>query len=122
MRTHISLPALSAVALIPFLFAAPAEACECLATYPVCNEVRQSNVVFIGTVESIEPAFLDPWNPARLSLLPTSEIMRLQADGSPDSLAKLRDIYLKIFPNMPDHYREELESAKSAAEIGRAHV
>ena len=43
------------------LLASPAMACKCLASYPVCNEAAQSNVVFIGTVESIEPGFLDPW-------------------------------------------------------------
>jgi hypothetical protein len=40
--------------------------------------VATSDLAFIGTVKSIEPAFLDPWKPARLSLLPTAKIMRLR--------------------------------------------
>ena len=108
---------LKTIALLSLLSVAPAEACKCLATYPVCNEVAQSNVIFIGTVEAIEPAFLDPWNANRLALLPTAEIMRLQEEGSAAGLAKLKAIYLKLYPNMPEHYREEIELAKTHADL-----
>jgi len=109
--------ALKTIALLSLWSVPPAEACKCLATYPVCNEVAQSNVVFVGTVEAIEPAFLDPWNANRLSLLPSAEILRLQEEGSASSLAKLKAIYLKLYPNMPDHYREELGTAKTHLEL-----
>ena len=60
---------------LSFLLPVSLMACKCLVSYPVCNEVATSNLVFIGTVESIEPAFLDPWNPERMTLLPTAEII-----------------------------------------------
>ena len=103
--------------LAPILAAASPRTCRCLAAYPVCNEVAQSDVIFIGTVESIEPTFLDPWNAERLSLLPTDEILRLREEGSPASLARLKDIYLKLYPNMPLQFKEEIESAKTHLEL-----
>jgi hypothetical protein len=106
-----------AFSIVQTVAAAPAPGCTCLATYPVCSEVAQSDVIFIGTVESIEPAFLDPWNPSRLSLLPSDEIMRLQREGTPASLAQLKQIYLKLYPNMPPRYREDIEKARSHEEL-----
>jgi hypothetical protein len=89
----------------------PAQACKCLATFAVCNEVRQANLVFVGTVESIEPAFLDPWDHDRLKQLPSAEILQLQEEATPASLEKLKAIYLNIYPNMSDYYRRELQAA-----------
>jgi hypothetical protein len=106
--------------LTALLSSTPAEACKCLASYPVCTEVAQTDVIFIGTVESIEPAFLDPWNADRLSLLPTEEILRLRQEGSPASLAKLKQIYLKLYPNMPVHYKEEIVAAQTHTELRKA--
>ncbi len=99
---------------------APAKSCKCLAAYPVCTEVTQTNLIFIGTVESIEPAFLDPWNPGHLSLIPVDEMMRLRQEGSASSLAKLKAIYLKLYPNMPEYFRKEIEEAKTHDELRRA--
>lgn len=99
------------------LSGAPPNTCKCLATYPVCTEVSQTNLIFIGTVESIEPAFLDPWNAGRLSLIPIDEIMRLRAEGSASSLARLKAIYLKLYPNMPEYYRKGLEDAQTHNEL-----
>lgn len=112
--------ALPGFVLMALLFAAPAEACKCLATYPVCTEVAQTDVIFIGTVESVEPAFLDPWNADRLSLLPTDEILRLRLEGSPSSLAELKQIYLKLYPNMPVHYKEEIVGAQTHTDLRKA--
>jgi hypothetical protein len=98
---------------------APASACKCLVTYSVCNEVAQTNLIFAGTVESIEPAFLDPWNANRLSLLPAAEIMRLQGEDTPASLGKLKEIYLGMYPHMSDQYREELQAARTQEELRR---
>ena len=54
---------------------------------------------------------------SRLSLLPTAEIMSLQQEGSPASLARLKSIYLGLYPNMSEHYKEEFRSATSAEEL-----
>ena len=53
--------------LWPLLFPSAALACQCAAPFPVCQRVAMSDVVFIGTVESIAPHFLDYWNPERSS-------------------------------------------------------
>jgi hypothetical protein len=110
----------STFVLTTLLSVTPAEACKCLASYPVCTEVAQTDVIFIGTVESVEPAFLDPWNADRLSLLPTDEILRLRQEGSPASLAKLKQIYLKLYPNMPVHYKESIIGAQTHTDLRKA--
>ena len=106
-------------AIIPFLAAMPAQACKCLATFTVCSEVQSANMVFIGTVVSIEPAFLDPWNHDRLKLLPSAEILRLQQEATPESLEKLRAIYLKLYPNMPEYFERTLREAHTHEELHR---
>jgi len=100
-----------------FLLPASLIACKCEISYPVCNEVIANDVVFIGTVESVEPAFLDPWNPGSLSLLPTAEIMRLRAEATPASLARLKEIFLQLYPGLTGHYKEQLQSAATHREL-----
>jgi hypothetical protein len=107
------------LAVISFLAPTPLEACKCLATFTVCSEVQSANMVFIGTVVSIEPAFLDPWNHDRLALLPSAEILRLQQQATPESLEKLRAIYLKLYPNMPEYFRRTLREAHTHEELHR---
>ncbi len=103
--------------LLLFLLPASLLACKCEISYPVCNEVAANDLVFIGTVESVEPAFLDPWNPKSLSLLPTAEIMRLRAEGTPESLARMKDIFLRLYPSLTGHYKEQLQSAATHREL-----
>jgi hypothetical protein len=38
-----------------------------------CHEVAVAVRVFIGTVESVEPSFLNRWNPSKSSSLPLSQ-------------------------------------------------
>lgn len=103
--------------LLLFLVPTSLLACKCEISYPVCNEVVANDVVFIGTVESVEPAFLDPWNPKSLSLLPTAEIMRLRAENTAASLARLKDIFLQLYPSLTGHYKEQLQSAGTNREL-----
>jgi hypothetical protein len=103
--------------LLLFLLPVSLLACKCEISYPVCNEVVANDVVFIGTVESVEPAFLDPWDPKSLSLLPTAEIMRLRAEATPESLDRLKDIFLKLYPSLTGHYKEQLQSAATHREL-----
>jgi len=44
------------------LLPAAALACQCQMTLPVCSQVASNDYVFVGTVEKIEPNFLDSWN------------------------------------------------------------
>jgi len=94
-------------------------ACKCEATYGVCRETGSSNVIFIGTVESIAPTFLDTWNEsqkASLSLL-NHTYEQSEGDRSPAALAKLRDAYLQVFPDLPPEHKRRLERAVSAEQL-----
>src|SRR5579863_1038715 len=90
-----------ALLLLLALTPVPASACKCLTTYSVCPEVAASEVVFIGTVESVGPPFLDPWrfrDPS--SAIPLDEIERLRRDGSPAAATQLKAIYGKMLGNL----------------------
>ena len=39
----------------------PAQACDCETSFSSCHEVGASDLVFIGTVQSIEPIFMSRW-------------------------------------------------------------
>jgi hypothetical protein len=106
---------ISLLILIP----APALACKCLVAYPACPEAASSDVIFIGTVESVETGFMDRWHSARSSAdaLQADEVVRLQKEGSADSLAKLKEIYLKMFPDLPAPDKTELLAAATHREL-----
>ena len=83
------------------LLAIPAglPACQCLLTLSACNEVAVADRVFIGTVESVEPSFLNRWNPSKFSSLP----LRQQLESM----------------DLPDYYKRRLEAAKTSDDIAR---
>jgi hypothetical protein len=88
-------------------------------TMSVCNEVAATDIIFIGTVEAIEPSFLDSWNAgqrAALELL-NQESARAQSDRSPAAFAKLRDAYLKVFPDLPADHKKRLAAATSPDQL-----
>lgn len=96
-------------------------ACPCMIRFGACDEVRQSDAVFIGTVESVVPPFLDPYAKARaMASLPAAETARLQADSSPDALAKLKSIYLQMFAGVSEVAREQIVAAKTPHELEQA--
>jgi hypothetical protein len=78
---------------------APLPACQCLLTLSACNEVALADRVFIGTVESVEPSFLNRWNPSKSSSLP----LRQQLAGM----------------DLPDYYKRRLAAAKTSDDIAR---
>jgi hypothetical protein len=108
--------------LLPLWFPSVAVACQCAAPFPVCQKVAASDVVFIGTVESIVPRFLDYWNPAQkqsLTLL-NAETERARADKSTASLAAAKSAYAAIFPDLPEDSKKLLEGAKSREDLVKA--
>lgn len=108
--------------LLPLWFPSAAAACQCAASFPVCQKVALSDVVFIGTVESIAPRFLDYWNPAQqqsLTLL-NAETERARADKSTASLAAAKSAYAAIFPDLPEDSKKLLEGAKSREDLVKA--
>src|SRR6185436_5956184 len=92
-------------------------ACPCMIHFGVCDEARQSDTVFIGTVESVAPPFLNPF--CRTSL-PATEAIRLQSDSSPEAFSKLKQLYLNAFTGMPDHSRAGIERASTPRELQSA--
>jgi hypothetical protein len=84
-----------------------------------CNEAAGTDIIFIGAVESIEPSFLDSWNASQRAALAAlnEEYARVQNDRSPAGFARLRDAYLKAFPDLPEEHRKRLASAKSSEEL-----
>src|ERR1017187_8853530 len=106
-------------ALLWVLFPFAAIACNCRLTMSVCNEVASTDIIFAGEVEAIEPSFLDSWNAgqrAALELL-NQESARAQTDHSPAAFAKLRDAYLKVFPDLPADHKERLAAATSPDQL-----
>jgi hypothetical protein len=101
--------------LLPFA----ALACQCQLTMSICNEVAAADIVFAGTVEAIEPSFLDSWNAgqrAALDLL-NRESALAQSDRSPAVFAKLRDAYLTVFPDLPADRKKRLAAATSPDQL-----
>lgn len=101
------------------LFPFAAFACKCQMTLSVCNEVASTDIIFAGVVEAIEPSFLDSWNAgqrAALDLL-NQESARAQSDRSPAAFAKLRDAYLKVFPDLPADHKKRLAAATSPDQL-----
>lgn len=110
------------LALSLLLLPGTALACQCAGPPAVCQRVAASDIVFIGTVESIVPHFLDYWNPAQkqsLTLL-NAETARAQADRSASSLAAAKSAYAGIFPDLPEDSKKLLEGAKSHADLVKA--
>jgi hypothetical protein len=93
--------------------------CKCQLTMSPCNEAASTDVIFIGTVEAIEPSFLDSWNASQRAALAmlNQESARAQNDRSPASFAKLRDAYLKVFPDLPEEHKKRLSSATSTDQL-----
>lgn len=103
-------------------FPSGALACKCAAPFPVCQRVALSDIVFVGTVESIAPHFLDYWNPTQQQSLTVlnAETARAQADRSAASLAAAKSAYVAIFPDLPDDSKNLLEGAKSREDLVKA--
>ena len=111
-------------------------ACPCVIQFGVCDEARQSDAVFIGIVESVAPAFLNPYARAKaMASLPVGEVARLQTDSSPEALARLKTIYFDMFTGLPDFTRAQIaqatnrkelqsafESAESEGRVARFHI
>uniref|UniRef100_Q01VM0 Carboxypeptidase regulatory-like domain-containing protein n=1 Tax=Solibacter usitatus (strain Ellin6076) TaxID=234267 RepID=Q01VM0_SOLUE len=106
-------------ALLYLLVPVAAWGCKCQLTMSACNEAATTDVIFIGTVEAIEPSFLDSWNAAQRGALATlnEEAARAEKDHSAAGFTKLRDAYLKVFPDLPEEHKKRLSAAKSAEQL-----
>lgn len=89
-------------------------ACKCQMNFSACQETANSEVIFVGTVEAIEPSFLDPWNPTQQAFL--AMINQQYAEAS---FPKLREAYLKVFPDLPPEHKKRLESATTKEDLSK---
>ena len=96
-----------------------AVACRCPAPLTVCNETFASNLVFIGTVESISPHFLDSWNPEQVTSLRSlnQDLDKARANPKTQDFASLRSKYLKMFPDADEDLRKRLANAQTTSEL-----
>jgi hypothetical protein len=104
------------------LFPLTAGACQCELSLSACNEVASSRVVFAGTVEAVEPRFLDGWNPAQRSAVGALNSVFEQARQQPSAatLERLKQSYLKTFPDLPEDGKRRIRDAKSPADFSGA--
>jgi hypothetical protein len=96
-----------------------ASACECEASFAACKEVRLSDLVFVGTVESIEPIFLSRWNGANQSAMQSlnQAYISAQEHASADSLHQLKDKYLSMFPGMDEREKKQVQTAETIQQV-----
>jgi hypothetical protein len=93
--------------------------CKCLVSFPVCQEVAASSVVFIGTVKSIDPPLLDPSRRGS-AIVPAETIDPLQQDPSPVAVTRLKEVYLKMLGELPEQAKRELEAATTYKQVEEA--
>src|SRR5436309_3194847 len=87
-------------------------ACKCQVAMSACNEAATTDVIFIGTVEAIEPSFLDSWNAEQRAALATlnQQYASVANDRSAASFTRLRDAYLRVFPDLPEEHKKRLSA------------
>jgi hypothetical protein len=100
------------------IVARPACACQC-ERFSTCTEVAATSLVFIGTVESIEPLFLNRWNDTSQSSLRSlnDAFVRAQEHPSADALTALKDAYLKTFPDVSPDRKSKIQNARTASGV-----
>jgi hypothetical protein len=106
---------------VPILCPWIAWACKCEAAYSPCDEAKASDLIFVGTVESIEPNFLNRWNVSQKTSLGSLDTAFFDALQNPSatSLAKLKDVYLKMFPDIPEDQKQQFQSASTPHDLSR---
>ena len=93
-------------------------ACNCTVEQSACHATAASEVVFIGTVESVAPAFLDPWSAAqRPALTLLNQQSRLSHDEQPAGVDQLKQSLQKLFPDLPDNLRNQLQAGKTSGDL-----
>jgi hypothetical protein len=82
--------------------------------FSACQETAHSEVIFVGTVESISPSFLDPWNPSQAAFL-----AMLNQQFGESNFTKLREAYFQVFPDLPADQKKRLEAAASKEDLSK---
>jgi hypothetical protein len=94
-------------------------ACTCQLSLNACHETAETSSVFVGTVETIEPSFLNQWTLSqRADLLRLNEeYARARQYPSAAAMAKLKDTYLRVFPDLPEDRKRKLQSARNPHDL-----
>jgi hypothetical protein len=94
-------------------------ACECETSFASCHEVGASDLVFIGTVQSIEPIFMNRWYMANQSPMRSLNDAYAEAQQHPSAaaLARLKDAYLNIFPGLAPDEKRLLQGAGTIHDV-----
>ncbi len=94
-------------------------ACECEASFAACKEVRVSDLVFTGTVESIEPIFLNRWYGADQSAMRSLNDAFIHAQEHPtaESLHQVKDTFIATFPGMDDSEKKQVQAANTVQQM-----
>jgi hypothetical protein len=94
-------------------------ACECETSFASCHEVGASDLVFIGTVQSIEPIFMNRWYMANQSPMRSLNDAYADAQQHPSAaaLARLKDTYLNIFPGLAPDEKRRLQGAGTIHDV-----
>jgi hypothetical protein len=97
----------------------PALACKCISSLSPCNQAGSSDVVFIGTVEAMDPVFLNRWNlSSRLSMASLNEAyLDARQHPSDASVDRLKNAYRTAFPDVAADREDRLRSARTAAGV-----
>jgi hypothetical protein len=102
------------------LFLAPQllPACHCVVSWSACQDAAASNVVFVGTVETVEPELLDRWGPsAGRNWTQDREIADLRKNKSESGLRLLKERYLKLLFDLPEGEKARIQSARTQEEL-----
>lgn len=100
--------------LTPHLFGA----CHCIVSRSTCQDVAISNLVFIGTVEAIQPDALDAWRPnGHRNWLNDPEIITLRKNESESGVKLLKERYLQILSDLPEQEKIHLQAARTQEQL-----
>jgi Carboxypeptidase regulatory-like domain len=96
-----------------------ARACKCEVSFGTCREVGASDLIFIGTVQSIEPIFMNRWYMTSQSPMRSlnDAYTDAQAHPSAETLARLKDTYLKLFPGLAPDEKRWLQAADTIHDV-----
>jgi hypothetical protein len=94
-------------------------ACECEASFAACKEAKESDLVFIGAVESIQPIFLNRWYGTDQSALRSlnDAFIHAQEHPSAESLHQVKDTYLAMFPSLDEREKKQMQTADTIQQV-----
>jgi hypothetical protein len=96
-------------------------ACKCQLSLDVCAETLYSNVVFVGTVESITPDFMTHWKPASREPIGrvNSALEQYLQDPSQARLSTLKDAVRSALPGLAPEDQRRLEGAANPQALAK---